>query len=84
MAAASNRLSLDARQPDDLVLRLSDAEYALHLGRADFAARLNRYLNAEPVLRARFAAARTVDLRFAGRVVVAPVTTAGEPAALGG
>ncbi len=73
---------IDANDPEDLVLRLVDVPWVVHLGtgaRDEIVSRLNRFMNVEPVLRARYTGIETVDLRFRDRVVVAPVEPSPQP-----
>jgi cell division protein FtsQ len=75
--------AIDLSAPDDAVLRLTDVNYAVHLGDGDFVARLNRYQNAAPLLAERYPGIATVDLRFRDRVVVSPVPRAAREASGG-
>ena len=64
--------AVDVADPADLRLVLAQSGRIVHLGRDGFVAKLNRYLNVEALVAERFPVATSLDLRFDGRVVVAP------------
>lgn len=70
---AARLTTLDATDRDDLVIRLEDTTYSVHIGSSDFKNKLNRFHNIEPLLEARYDGLTSVDLRYRDRVVVAPV-----------
>ena len=64
--------AIDVSDPEDLRLVLAGNGRIVHLGRDGFKTKLNRYLNVEALVAERFPVATSLDLRFDGRVVVAP------------
>lgn len=65
------RLSeVDVSNPRDAVVMFDDDPTWLHLGDAQFAERLQRYLDLRPALRDRFGTLDYVDLKFDERVYV--------------
>jgi cell division protein FtsQ len=67
---------LDVSNLNDLVVILEGDSALLHVGKADFASRLQQYLDLAPALRERVTAIDYVDLRFDERMYVRPVKTA--------
>jgi cell division protein FtsQ len=67
---------LDVANLHDAVIILDGDSALLHVGDADFAARVQQYLDLAPALRERVAAIDYVDLRFDERMYVRPVKSA--------
>jgi cell division protein FtsQ len=67
---------IDVSNLHDAVVIVDGDPALLHVGEADFAARLQQYLDLAPALRERVAAIDYVDLRFDERMYVRPVKTA--------
>lgn len=68
---------LDVANLHDAVVILDGDPALLHVGDADFAARLQQYLDLAPSLRERVTAIDYVDLRFDERIYARPVKTPG-------
>ena len=64
---------IDVANLHDAVIILDGDAALLHLGEADFVARLQQYVDLAPALRERVAAIDYVDLRFDERMYVRPV-----------
>lgn len=64
---------IDVSNLHDAVVILDGDPALLHIGTADFAARLQQYLDLAPALRERLTAIDYVDLRFDERMYVRPV-----------
>src|SRR5688572_2394371 len=67
---------IDVSNLHDAVVIVDGDPALLHVGDADFAARLQQYLDLAPALRERVTAIDYVDLRFDERMYVRPVKTA--------
>ena len=69
----SSRISqINVEDPYDAVVLLNDGPTLIHLGREQFADRLQEYLDLAPALRAHVADIDYVDLRFERRVFIRP------------
>jgi cell division protein FtsQ len=68
---------IDVANLHDAVIILDGDPALLHVGKSDFVARLQQYIDLAPALRERVAAIDYVDLRFDERLYVRPARTAG-------
>ena len=71
---AGKLAQIDVSDDEDAVVMLDDDAARVHLGREQFAERLQAYLDLAPTLRERVSAIDYVDLRYDARVFVRPAT----------